>query len=189
MPPITPKKSDILIILDLDETLVHATETKLKQKEDVRVSNYFVYKRPHLEFFLQELFEHFKIGIWSSGNDDYVEKIVNEITPKNINFEIIWGRSRCSIKRDFESQDYYYEKRLDKLKRKGFTLEKILLIDDSPEKARKNYGNAVYIKEFIGNKTDNELPMLLKYLILLKDEKNVRTVEKRGWSSTVIGEC
>lgn len=187
MPSTKHKKSDILIILDLDEALIHATETRLKQKEDFKIFDYFVYKRPHLEFFLQELSKHFKIGIWSSGSDDYVEEIVNKITPKNIHFEIIWGRSRCSIKRNFETQDYCYEKRLDKLKRKGFKLEKILLIDDSPEKAKKNYGNAVYIKEFTGSKTDNELPKLLKYLISLRDVGNVRTLEKRGWKNKVDG--
>ena len=141
--PTTHKKSDILIILDLDETLIHATEKKLKRKEDFMVFNYFIYKRPHLEFFLKKLFQYFKIGIWSSGSDDYVQEITNKITPENVHFEIIWARSRCSIKKDFELQDYYYEKRLDKLKRKGFKLEKILLIDDSPEKAKKNYGNFI----------------------------------------------
>lgn len=187
MPSTIHKKSDILIILDLDETLIHATETRLEHKEDFKIFSYFVYKRPHLEFFLQELSKHFKIGIWSSGSDDYVEEIINKITPENIHFEIVWGRSRCSIKRDFETQDYYYEKRLDKLKRKGFELEKILLVDDSPEKARKNYGNAVYIKEFTGNRIDNELLKLLKYLISLRDVENVRTLEKRGWRNIVDG--
>ena len=110
-----------------------------------------------------------------------MQEITNKITPENVHFEIIWARSRCSIKKDFELQDYYYEKRLDKLKRKGFKLEKILLIDDSPEKAKKNYGNAIYIKEFTGNKNDNELPRLLKYLISLKNVENVRIIEKRGW--------
>lgn len=187
MPSTTDKKSDILIILDLDETLIHATEKKLNKKEDFKIFNYFVYNRPHLVFFLQELSKHFKMGIWSSGSDDYVQKIINKITPKDIQFEIVWGRSRCSIKRDFESQDYCYEKRLDKLKRKGFKLEKILLIDDSPEKAKKNYGNAIYIKEFIDDNRDNELLKLLKYLISLKNVENIRIIEKRGWRNKVDG--
>ena len=57
--PTTHKKSDILIILDLDETLIHATEKKLKRKEDFMGLNYFIYKRPHLEFFLKKLFQYF----------------------------------------------------------------------------------------------------------------------------------
>jgi carboxy-terminal domain RNA polymerase II polypeptide A small phosphatase len=74
-----------------------------------------------------------------------------------------------------------YEKRLDKLKKKGFRLEQILIIDDSPEKARANYGNAIHIKEFTGDPNDCELRYLYDYLLTLKTVQNVRTIEKRGW--------
>ena len=36
------EKSEILIILDLDETLVYATEYKLDMEEDLRFGKYFV---------------------------------------------------------------------------------------------------------------------------------------------------
>jgi hypothetical protein len=35
-----------LLILDLDETLVYATEEKLERQEDFIVGQYYVYKRP-----------------------------------------------------------------------------------------------------------------------------------------------
>ncbi len=43
-----------------------------------------------------------------------------------MDFEIVWGRSRCSLKRDFNLDNFFFEKRLDKLKKKGFRLEKFL---------------------------------------------------------------
>ncbi len=178
-------KSDILIVLDVDETLIHATDEKLNQKEDFKVFDYFVYKRPHLQSFLEELYKHFRLGIWSSASDDFVEEVIKVIAPEHIDFEMIWGRSRCSFRRDIEIDRYYYEKRLKKLKRKGHDLDKILLIDDTPEKARRNYGNAIYIQEFTGDKEDNELQILLKYLISLKDVENVRAIEKRGWKNSI----
>jgi TFIIF-interacting CTD phosphatase-like protein len=85
------------------------------------------------------------------------------------------------MKRDHEYDRYYSEKRLDNLKKKGFALEQTLIVDDSPEKARINYGNAIYIREFTGDPNDKELQYLYNYLLTLKTVGNVRTIEKRGW--------
>lgn len=178
-------KSDKLLILDLDETLIHATEIELGVLADFQFDKYFVHKRPNLDQFLAEISKHFTIGIWSSADDAYVTEIVKKVKPDNVEFEIIWGRSRCSLKRDYTFDTYYFEKRLDKLKKRGFKIEQIIIVDDTPEKSRNNYGNAVYIKEFTGDKADEELKHLYDYLLTLKKVDNVRTIEKRGWRTTI----
>ena len=180
------KKSDILLILDLDETLIHATVNKLTIPEHFLYEKYYIYKRPYLDTFLKDISQHFTIGIWSSAGDTYVNEIVQRIKPEEINFEIIWGRSRCTIKRDYEMDNYYPEKRLAKLKKKGFSLEKIIIVDDSPEKSKSNYGNAIHIKEYSGDENDKELKLLHDYLITLKEAKNIRAIEKRGWRNDFI---
>ena len=63
----------------------------------------------------------------------------------------------------------------------------ILIVDDTPEKSRNNYGNAIYIKEFSGDTTDEELKHLHDYLLTLKKVDNVRTIEKRGWRTNKGG--
>jgi RNA polymerase II subunit A small phosphatase-like protein len=93
--------------------------------------------------------------------------------PQTIDPVIIWGRSKRSVRRNTLYDTYEYEKLLDKLKKKGFSLEQILIVDDSPEKARTNYGNAIYIKEFTGNPNDRELQFLYNYLLTLKMVNNV----------------
>ena len=173
--------SDKLLILDLDETLIHATTDKLNIQEDFQLDKYLVHKRPFLEDFLIKISNHFKVGIWSSASDEYVNEIVKQIKPDVVEFEIIWGRSKCSRKRDPTFDTMNFEKRLDKLKNKGFRLEQIIIVDDSPAKSRTNYGNAVYIKEFTGDKTDEELKHLHDYLLTLKNVENIRAIEKRGW--------
>jgi len=75
------KMTEKLIILDLDETLIHATKERLGIEEDFMFDKYFVYKRPFLEQFLLELSADFKIGIWSSADDEYVADIANQIKP------------------------------------------------------------------------------------------------------------
>jgi carboxy-terminal domain RNA polymerase II polypeptide A small phosphatase len=174
-------KCDKLVILDLDETLIHATKNVLDTPYDFTFDKYFVYERPLVRQFLNNVSEHFSVGVWSAGGDEYVNEIVQAIKPESVHFEIVWGRSKCSLRRD-EYGDYDYEKRLDKLKKKGFGLERILIVDDTPSKSRTNYGNAIYIKEFTGDKNNRELQFLYEYLLTLKTVENVRTIEKRGWS-------
>ena len=73
----------------------------------------------------------------------------------------MWARSRCIRFRlprldeqGFDSLDYstQYEfaKRLKKVVRRGFDLKRTLIVDDTPEKVSQNYGNAIYIKPFLG---------------------------------------
>jgi len=174
-------KSNNLIIFDLDETLIHSTTVELPDPFHFKFDAYFVYERPLLRSFLTDIAQHFQLGIWSSAGDDYVQEIVSKIMPAIVEPVIIWGRSKCSVRRNTIYDTYEYEKRLDKLKKKGFRLEQILIVDDSPEKARTNYGNAIYIKEFTGNRDDRELQFLYNYLLTLKSVNNVRTIEKRGW--------
>ncbi|MBN9296926.1 MAG: HAD family hydrolase [Filimonas sp.] len=174
-------KSDKLLILDLDETLIHATQTELAIASDFRFDNYFVYKRPGLQKFLHDVSLHFTIAIWSSAGDDYVKAIVQQFKTEEISFSFVWGRSKCSLKRNPVYDTYSFEKRLDKLKKNGFRLEQILIVDDSPAKSRTNYGNAIYIKEFTGDSEDRELSFLYDYLLTLKNVENVRTIEKRRW--------
>jgi RNA polymerase II subunit A small phosphatase-like protein len=174
-------KSPNLIIFDLDETLIHAANAALDRPAHFTFDDYFVYERPQLRSFLHDISQHFQIGIWSAAGDTYVLEIVSKILPETVEPVIIWARSKCSLRRDCLYDTYVYEKRLDKLKKKGFRLEQILIIDDSPEKARANYGNAIYIKEFTGDVNDCELHHLYNYLLTLKTVQNVRTIEKRGW--------
>jgi len=181
----------ILLILDLDETLIYATETKLNREADFKMFHYYVYKRPFLDIFIQEVKEDFLLAIWSSASDDYVEEAVKHIIPKEIKLEFIWGRSRCTYRMDYLKMEefghydfmthYNYVKPLRKLKKQGYKLEKILIVDDTPYKSKDNYGNAIYPKEFLGAINDIELEMLAKYLKTFKDKKNVRKIEKRGW--------
>lgn len=178
--------TDKLVILDLDETLIHATTNKLSVPEDFIYEKYFIYKRPFLIDFLTKLSKDYKIGVWSSADDSYVQSIVTSIVPADITLEVVWGRSRCSYRLDNESATYRYEKRLEKLKKRGFRLEKILIVDDTHEKSRTNYRNAIHIKEFTGDIADNELLHLLNYLQTLRACENVRTIEKRYWKKTDI---
>ncbi len=184
----------MLLILDLDETLIHATEQDLGIPFAYQVGKYKVYLRSCLHEFLETCHQHFELAIWSSATEDYIGEIVQNTLPAHVKFSFIWGRNRCTpiISPRVDEYGYYnmdissyyeYAKKLHKLKRKGYSLDQILMVDDTPAKLVYNYGNAIYIKPFTGLPTDQELPKLAQYLLTLQGVLDVRAIEKRGWSN------
>jgi RNA polymerase II subunit A small phosphatase-like protein len=176
-----------LLILDLDETLVYATKTSLARASDFSVFDYQVYKRPFLDHFFEQIIKHYKVAVWSSAGNEYVNAIVSNLSIRT-SLEFIWGRDQAVQKRmshDYyetgNDSEYYYVKPLKKIKRKGYLLNRILILDDSPHKSKLNFGNAIYPKSYKGEVHDDELNKLIMYLESIKDEPNFRAKEKRNW--------
>jgi RNA polymerase II subunit A small phosphatase-like protein len=184
----------ILLILDLDETLIHAREAPLDRKADFVLYGYHIYRRPFLDEFIATCAEHFDLAVWSSASDDYVKKVVEQIFPDPQALRFVWGRSRATLRRaiadEFGYSEYSlghmnYLKPLHKVARKGWDLRRVLIVDDSPEKLVRNYGNAIYPAAYEGHAEDRELEVLARYLKTLRDCQNVRSVEKRTWRSSI----
>ena len=171
----------ILLILDLDETLVHARESALDYDPDFTVEQYFVYKRPGVEAFLLKCAETFDLAIWSAGAEPYVKAVIDQIMPSEITLQFLWASQRCTVRRDFDTGGYYPAKDLSKVRRLGWSLKRVLIIDDEPIKLRRNYGNAIYVRAFEGAKDDNELELLATYLNILNKYDEMRSIEKRSW--------
>lgn len=143
----------ILLILDLDETLIYASGTPLERPADFAVGGYHVYRRPNLDRFLARCARHFELAVWSSASDDYVRAVVAGIFPPDIPLRFVWGRSRATLRRGalgdggglLDPWDHqHYLKPLAKVRRAGWRLERVLIVDDSPAKCARNYGNAIY---------------------------------------------
>ena len=170
----------ILLVFDIDETLIYATTDKLQILEDFTIGNYYVYKRPYLDELLLETSKMYDLGIWSSGTADYVAEIARQIRPEGTGFKFTWSREHCTMHYDLQWNDYFYLKKLSKLAKFGYSLEKILMIEDTPQNLKQNYSNAVIVSKFTGV-PDEELLHLKNYLYSFKDVENVRKIEKRHW--------
>ena len=188
--------SRILLMLDIDETLIHARYSELDHPPDLMIGNYYVYKRPYLDDFLVFCNEHFELAVWSSAGPDYIDQVVQIIIPSLIKLKLVWDRSHCV--RRFESgmlwessSNICYLKDLNKksLKKKldelNFNPSRILIIDDDCKKLRRNYGNAIYVNEFTGDQNDKELLLLKRYLTRFRDVEDVLRIEKRNWRDQV----
>lgn len=170
-----------LLILDLDETLICASDDASGPPYEFIVGPYFVHRRPFLEPFLKAASLTYQLAVWSSSTEDYVAAVVRQIIPRDITLSFQWGRSRCSQRFDPELHEYYWAKDLKKVKRLGYNLDRVLIVEDSPEKVERSYGNAIYVKSYEGDPTDQELQKLGPYLARLAKCENFRRVEKRGW--------
>ena len=172
-----------LLILDLDETLIHASEAPLEieVEHDFLACDYFVYKRPYVDHFLEFCQNEFKVAVWTSAGSEFAEIVYKKLFGEKYQLEFLWSRERCTRYFRPEYYDSEYLKNLKKSKRKGFPLEQTIMIDNTPAKLIKNYGNLVKVIDFEGDQRDKELLFLIEYLKELKLVKNVRKIEKRGW--------
>lgn len=177
------KRNRILLVLDLDETLVFSSEAPLAHVQaDHRTCGYYVHRRPGLENFLVAVKEHFDLAFWSAAGTDYVCRLVPDLLyGLSIEPVFVWSAPRCTRRYDPETQEVYYIKDFNKLRRRGLDLRRALIVDDLERNCQRNYGNAIYIKSFEGDQNDRELYRLASYLVTIKDLDNVRSVEKRDW--------
>lgn len=138
--------------------------------------------------FLIECAELFQLAVWSSSGADYLDFVLAQTVPPEVRLSFVWSRSRCVQRFDGERHEQYFVKDLKKVKRLGFDLARVLIVDDTPKKVERNYGNAIYVLPFVGDTRDCELPRLARYLRRLAAVEDVRLIEKRGWrTSAAIG--
>ena len=175
-----------LLVLDLDETLIHASEQVLDRDPDFRIGPYFVYRRPHLDEFIRSVGEHFDLAVWTSSGAVYAHQVVQHIFARQT-LRFVWASQRCTTVLDPMTGEYASIKNLRKLKRLGFELRSVIAVDDTPFKYRRSYGNLVRVSEFTGDPADTELQWLADYLPTLADVANIRAVEKRGWRNALEG--
>lgn len=173
--------SQPLLILDLDETLIYATETPLDRPEDFCVGQYYIYRRPHLSEFINYCFTRFDVALWTTATEDYAEEVAEKIGLLSSQLVFLWSLKKCTRRFYPELGQEVYVKKLSKVKKFNYALENVLMIDDSPEKMVDNYGNHIHIAPFEGDPRDEELLYLMKYLDSLKHEENYRQIDKRGW--------
>lgn len=177
-----------LLILDLDETLIQGSEVRLASEHDFQAGPYFIYERPYVGSFLSQVAQYFELAVWSSASCDYVEIIAKRLARFGIEWQFVWSRKKCTYRYDYEQMEPSPIKDLRKVKKLGYNLERVLIVDDTPAKVIRNYGNAIYIRAFDGSQGDDELRALEKYLVSIHGESNFRCIEKRGWRHRTIAE-
>lgn len=182
------KKNKIIVVLDLDETLIHSMTTKERESYNKTInftshemigSDYIIYERPGLQEFLDFLFDNFTVCVWTAASKDYASFIVSNI--------VLNGRKERKV--DWFFFDYHCDiskkmsvtkstKDLDVLcdlfKLEGYTKTNVVIIDDNTNVYNAQTGKCINIKEFkiASNESDKD-NQLLKLIPLLKQLKRM----------------
>ena len=146
-----------LIVFDLDETLVHATEASLPYAANFQVGTYFVYVRPFASELIKFSASHFDVAVWSSSSERYVGTVTAALFGNTFPVVFSWGASKCVQKVDPRSNSYVYVKDLRKAMKHGYAADEIIMIDDSPEKLQRQPTRHLCLPPFTGDPLDTEL--------------------------------
>eukprot|EP01134_Creolimax_fragrantissima_P003530 CFRG3530T1 len=160
------------LVLDLDETLIHSSVTSISPRYDLtiefyiagKVTQFYVYKRPHVDRFLETVATMYNIVVFTASLREYADPVIDAL-----------DRGRGIITRRFfrESCGPNFGKDLSIVES---DLANIVIIDNSPGAYANHQSNAIPVDTWYSNRTDEQLLDLVPFLIALHDVSDVRNI-------------
>lgn len=173
-----------LLILDIDETLLHASTFELDRDLDyhARTARTYVYKRPHVHDFLSFCGRHFRVAAWTSASEMFAREIFGSVFSLDYDLEFLWSSAMCTpVTAPSPSEEGIPLKDLNKVSALGYDLEQIVMVDDTPEKLKLHPHNLVQVRPFYGDPEDRELLALMAYLEKVSKLDSVYASDKPPW--------
>ena len=155
-----------LVVLDLDETLIHSVlKTNIRslpvnanRLHVHEFAGFLIYERPYLRSFIKRMSKKYQLAIWTAATSPYAHFIVHHIlTPhltKGTSFLFMWHSDHCSK----SSNLYQLPKMLRMVHEKypQYPLHQIVLLDDRKD-YRNQSGNVLTAPEFLCDADDHYL--------------------------------
>eukprot|EP00949_MAST-11_sp_MAST-11-sp1_P000552 g552.t1 len=182
--PLRRSRNRMTLVLDMDETLLHAT-TSVKSLVvtqegsirpdivlDVPVPNtgkwhsFYVFLRPHVRTFLRILSQWYEIVIFTASEKRYAEPLVQMIDTEGV-------VSRSYYRESCVKKGSMYIKNLRMVRS---DLSRVIIIDNSPQAYSLNPENAIPCTSWFGDRNDDELLQLIPLLSCLQGLEDVRSV-------------
>lgn len=183
-----PETKQKTLILDLDETLIHADfDNRLVGHDHLITFKYEDYEvsvpifiRPGLFEFLEAVSETYEVFVFTASKKEYADAVLNFLDPENRFFKQRFYRENCiSIK----NRVYIKDLRIF-LNRKQ---ENIIMVDNSLYSTTNQISNGVLINSFYNDKEDKELLNLLNYLQnFLLNVPDVRSMNEKIFNFSSI---
>jgi Dullard-like phosphatase family protein len=175
LPPPRPElKQKPLLVLDVDETLVHASFTpakpfhvKITINVDGETGDIFVAYRPHLFTFLDAILPLFEVAIFTASQSCYADQLMDAIDPQGRLGRLRLFREHCTEVNGARVKD---------LSLLGRPLHRIALIDNSPVTYLFQPRNAIPILSWFDDPRDTELLKMLPMLRQLAQTPSVYDV-------------
>jgi len=166
----------ITLVLDLDETLVHASE---KRPIDDRLSyltvtvadgrTLYVTKRPYLEEFLSAMAPYFNLVVFTASTRQYADIVIDWLE-EDIVFEKRLYRESCTKLSSGYTKD---------LRIVTQDLKRVVIVDNSPTAYQMNPENAIPIKSWYSTPEDSSLVELMQFLLNICVKTDVKSFDIR----------
>lgn len=89
-----PRLEKKWLVLDLDETLIHSTSKGSKTHDhmvevliDKHACLYYVYRRPHVDYFLRKVSEWYHLAIFTASVPEYANAVIDLLDPDRTLFQ------------------------------------------------------------------------------------------------------
>jgi len=152
-----------LMILDVDETLIHSCSEWIGRKADFIAADHMIFVRPYAKTFISLALQQYKVAIWTASYGQYTREILSHLFEDVSDIEFIWDRNDC-LRSRYDSGNEYFAKELSKLEQAGWTNDRYLIVDDMPEHIVGSQENIIGIKPYFGSINDAELLALTQQL-------------------------
>ena len=143
------------LVMDIDGTMIFNNAKTVKGKKKYRIQ-----PRPHLFSFLRELKKYYKLVVFTAGNENYCEYVLDKIDKKRKYFSLKFNEKHLRRKKK-------------NLKLVCKNLSKIIIVDDK-EAYFSHKKNGIKIPSFSGDKNDNILKILKYSLIDISQLNDLR---------------
>ena len=160
------------LVLDLDETLVHASPDPIGHYDFViklgDSTKFYVAKRPGLDDFLERMSRIYELVVYTAAEKEYATAIIEKID--------LGKRIKHVLHRDHCPKSVYG---LDKdLLLLGKDLKGVIFIDNLEENFRLQQDNGLKIIDFYASsRNDDELKKLIPFLEYMADLPDVRPIK------------
>lgn len=159
-------KTDKVIILDIDHTLVDSTGYKSSDPDRRYVlafpdgNKITGSMRPNVKEFLSFLKKYSKeVIIWTAGTKDYAEAIVELLFEEGDYPKHVLSRNDCAMR-----ENYCHKPIRPLSHRLGYDPSSVLIIDDTETTFTENPSNGLLIPRYLGNNEDSALIEVAKWL-------------------------
>jgi len=194
-------KKEGYVFLDLDQTLISAQSRFLDDEDDeeeyyeieknkrkatkfkyMNMDNYYViFERPHLQKFLDYLFKHFNVSVWTAASQEYAMFIIEHILIKNKKERKLdhvlfsyHGKRSSKLKRGTKDLNMLW----DVYKIRECTKQNTVILDDYDEVYNTQVNNCIIAKPFYFTDDKSEKDRFLLDLIPELEKMRLR-IEKK----------